>query len=220
MPPVLPRRLPNMPRPGFVRPGSSVVAVHCRTRWQNTHGIEERKVGYPWHPWAGRIVRVQQLTRKGGEDIFRCCLTDEPPSRSLELPAWMFDSAACAPMQLADVPVAALSALQALRALLNDVPGGASRVSAASDTPVLGALSGSRKQSRGEGHAAQPRALPARNKRAARSVWLAGEPLDGANPGVGSAASARARRADHADDPPHPGARAQPRRNGGRGSAS
>jgi len=70
---------------------------------------------YPWHPWFGRIVRVREATRKGGEDVLRCSLTDDRSGRCLELPAWMFARKVCAAMRLAEAPVAELAALGALR---------------------------------------------------------------------------------------------------------
>src|SRR4051794_38799210 len=81
-------------------------APRCRTRRQNTHGTEEREVAYPWRPWFGRVVRVQEVVARGGGNVFRCSLANDPSWRWLELPAWMFDREVCTPMCLAETPVA------------------------------------------------------------------------------------------------------------------
>src|SRR4051812_46269101 len=95
---------------GFSRSSSGLDAFGpgCRTGRQNTHGIEEREVAYPWHPWAGRIVCIHEVTRKVGAEIFRYSLSDDPSVRCLELPGWMFDRTVCAPLRLAEAPVAAM----------------------------------------------------------------------------------------------------------------
>ncbi len=189
----------------------------CRTRRRNTHGIAEREVAYSWHPWAGRIVRIHEVTRRGGADVLRCCLADEQSRWCLELPAWMFDRAVCAPMRLAGAPVAAVGALQALQALLKGVSAGRYLIPGLADASVSGAPSDSGKQSRRRGHATRPRPSSATNNRAARPVRHANKELGGVDPGVGSAAVSGALRTDRADDPPDPGARPQPQRNSSRG---
>lgn len=49
---------------------------------------------YPWHPWGGRLIHVHDLAVRGGSTVLRCSL-DGSTGRCLEVPAWMFDQAAC-----------------------------------------------------------------------------------------------------------------------------
>ena len=111
----------------------------CTTRRRNAHrtgNAEEREVLYPWHPWAGCVVHVHEVIEKGAGEVLRCSRNAVDADRWLELPAWMFDRAACLPMRIDDRPrvdVAALSALGALLAVA------AALSSPSSNAPVLGA---------------------------------------------------------------------------------
>jgi hypothetical protein len=40
---------------------------HCTTRQHNAHRTEEREILYPWHPWFGRVVFVDEMVSRGGE---------------------------------------------------------------------------------------------------------------------------------------------------------
>jgi hypothetical protein len=59
-----------------------------------------RHVRYPWHPWFGRSVTVYEALTKGGHAICRCGFDDRRTDRSLEVPAWMFEPAACDHLRL------------------------------------------------------------------------------------------------------------------------
>jgi hypothetical protein len=72
----------------------------CTTRLQNTHGTEEREVLYPWHPWVGCIVQIHKVVEKASGNVARCSREGAAVCRALELPTWMFDRAACAPMRM------------------------------------------------------------------------------------------------------------------------
>ena len=130
----------------------SAFGADCTTKLQNTHRTERRKVLYPWHPWAGRIVDVYEVIEKASGCIARCRLDSEAAHRSLELPAWMLDRMACAPMRMDGHPWVDIAALDALTTLLADasVAGAAS-----SNIPVAGAQTVSRDENRGD-HDAVP----------------------------------------------------------------
>jgi hypothetical protein len=93
------------------------VGGSCTTRRGNAHRTEERKVLYPWHPWAGCIVHIHEVIEKAAGDVVRCSHDDGASGRLLELPIWMFDPAACAPMLVETFPQADIAALQALRGI-------------------------------------------------------------------------------------------------------
>jgi hypothetical protein len=85
---------------------------------QKTHKIEfeTRQVCYPWHRWYGRSV----LTRRAGgahSDVAYFCKLPEALLHELlvEVPKWMFDTAECARMRIADVPHVDCVTLRALR---------------------------------------------------------------------------------------------------------
>jgi hypothetical protein len=190
----------------------------CTTTRQNTHKIEEREVLYRWHPWFGRVVRVDAVIEKGGGFVCRCCTAGEPSSRCLELPAWMFDRAACTLTRSDEEPIAELAALHGLRVLLSDIVHGP----ASSNAPVLGATSGSHDQNRRASHATRSRASSsaAKHRPAARSVRPPEERHEGADTRVGGAASANPHRTDGVDDAPDPGSRSRRRLVSDRGGAS
>src|SRR5690349_25067919 len=77
-------------------------------------------VAYAWHPWAGRLVRVHEAVEGPTGARARCSLADAAVVRIREIPAWMLDAAACRGVREAPEPVAALSALAALRSLLTE----------------------------------------------------------------------------------------------------
>jgi hypothetical protein len=90
----------------------------CTSRQRNTHSTEPRQVRYPWHPWFGRSVTVYEALTKVGQAICRCGFDDQQNGRSLEVPAWMFEPAACDHLRLMATPVVACAALIELKAVL------------------------------------------------------------------------------------------------------
>jgi len=169
------------------------VGRHCTTRRGNAHSTEvgdEREVLYPWHPWAGCIVRVHEAVEKVDGTVLRCSLEGGSRERWLELPAWMFDRARCLPMRIARDPHVAFAALARLTELLAEAAGRNGQP-LSSNTPVLSAASEARDQNRGNAHAIskstsrdRPPASPA-----ARSIRSAGPGgLRSAGPVVASAA--------------------------------
>jgi len=131
------------------------VDVHgCRTRRLNAHRTAERMLLYPWHPWSGLAVRVHDVTERGGTTALRCSL-DGDTDRWLEVPAWMFEQAACVPLVIASWPRVSAGALAALQRLLSEAsdrrPTDALASAAEGDSPD---------QNRGEVHATSPRLLP------------------------------------------------------------
>jgi hypothetical protein len=87
------------------------------SRQSNTHSIESREVRYPWHPWYGRTVWIYQSLKKQGGGILRCGVEQDVRVSLLELPEWMFETAAGC-IQLAKMPAACCEALRDLRTLL------------------------------------------------------------------------------------------------------
>src|SRR3954447_16505575 len=67
----------------------------CTTRVENAHGTGVREVLYRWHPWFGLDVHVHAAITKSDGVYFRCTLNGADGARWQELPAWMFDRAAC-----------------------------------------------------------------------------------------------------------------------------
>jgi len=67
------------------------------------------------------------VIEKAAGDVVRCSHDAGASGRLLELPIWMFDRAACAPMRVETFPQADIAALQALRALLDATATAASR---------------------------------------------------------------------------------------------
>ncbi len=101
----------------------------CTSPQPNPHITETREVRYPWHPWYGEQVQIRESLIKGGQGILRCVPDGNRPSRSLEVPLWMFDRAVCCTMRLSDVPVVSCEALLRLKAFLRrDAAGDAETV--------------------------------------------------------------------------------------------
>jgi hypothetical protein len=101
---------------------SNAGAAGCTSRQRNTHSTEAREVRYPWHPWFERSVMVYEALTKGGYAVCRCGFDDERNDRSLEVPAWMFEPAACDHLRLAVTPMVDSHALAALKTLLRTAP--------------------------------------------------------------------------------------------------
>ena len=176
----------------------------CTTRRGNAHRTEERKVLYPWHPWAGCIVHVHEVIEKAAGGVFRCSHDGCASGRLLELPIWMFDRAVCAPMRVETFPQGDIAALQALRTLLDAICGVAVDL-ASTNTPVLGAAWASQDQNRGEVHATPTAAStrPSKRDAAVRSVRYGERRQRGTDAGMADAAGANAPGSDGADDAPH-----------------
>jgi len=148
-----PARTPPGPEPGSRSRHAG--EPYCTTRRGNAHNTdkaEEREVLYPWHPWVGCVVVVHEVIEKAGGVVLRCCRDGEATGRWLELPAWMFDRAACLAMQVARRPRADLAALSVLSALLAETVGCDGRASS-SNTPVSGSAREPCDQNPGDAHA-------------------------------------------------------------------
>jgi hypothetical protein len=111
------RRRGAQSRDGEGRPCSEIdeSATHYTTRRRNAHGIAEYELLYPWHPWAGCLVHIHEVVEKAGREVFRCSLSGQASGRWLEIPAWMFDRAACAAWRVGAAPYVEIAVLTALR---------------------------------------------------------------------------------------------------------
>jgi hypothetical protein len=106
---------------GYPCSAQGACALRCRTPRHKTHSTaagEEIDIAYSWHPWAGRTVRIHEVIERTTGATARCSLVGATVARLQEVPVWMLDTAACCQTRLAAEPVAALSALAALRILL------------------------------------------------------------------------------------------------------
>ena len=133
----------------------NVAVLRCTTRSGNAHRTgkaEAREVFYPWHPWVGCVVLVHETIEKADSVVLRCSRDDGLTGRWLELPAWMFDRAACLLMQVARHPHVDFVALSALSALLAETVKCDGRPSS-SNTPVSGSASEPCDQNPGDAHA-------------------------------------------------------------------
>jgi hypothetical protein len=94
------------------------------------------------------------VIEKAAGDVARCSHDDGASGRLLELPIWMFDRSACAPMRVEAFPRVDIAALQALQVLLDATAiGGVAVGLASSNARVPGAARVSHDQNRGEVHA-------------------------------------------------------------------
>jgi hypothetical protein len=100
-------------------PGATVDG--CTSERNKTHVTEAAEVFYRWHPWVGRLVYIHKIIEHGAEEIFRCGLSEQQTERCMDVPAWMFDRAACLRNRQADTPQVELAALLCLKALLAEV---------------------------------------------------------------------------------------------------
>jgi hypothetical protein len=112
------------------RPGRDGSELDCRTERCETHVTEALEVLYPWHPWFGRVVYIHKVIEHGGQRIFRCDPSEKQTARCMDVPAWMFDRAACLRVRRADTPRVELGALICLKALLAELANRASVVAA------------------------------------------------------------------------------------------
>jgi hypothetical protein len=139
--------------PGYGRQGLREVALCCTRRFRNAHRTVCRNVLYRFHPWCGRDVFVHEVIEKAGGGAFRCTLDGSEVERWLEIPAWMFDRAACASDGFFSIdPFVRLEALEALSALLDHVL----KADATSSNVRLRSAGGiSHDQNRGDSHGAK-----------------------------------------------------------------
>ena len=89
----------------------------CTTPQSNAHDTT-LEVLYPWHPWFGEQVVVQQVMDRRDRAVFRCRLLSDLAAKPREVPRWMFDHAACCVMQASEQPRVSVTALQLVVRLL------------------------------------------------------------------------------------------------------
>ena len=176
--------------------GMSAVEGCCTTSHHKTHSTtagDEVAVLYAWHPWAGRRVLLHEVIERAAGVVARCSLVEALLTRLQEIPVWMLDPVACRTMPATGHPVASLSALTALHALLANTASGW----AALASP----------ESRGDRHAApsspNPQPKPATRPGADERTSDADRPAGLVRPAGSDAV--------HADGSPDPPAR-RPRR--------
>ena len=179
---------------------------HCTTRRGNAHRTEKRKVLYLWHPWAGCTVRIHEVIDKVAGAVARCSHDEGATGRWLELPLWMFDRSACAPMRVKTLPHVDIAALRALRALLDATSiGGVEIGRTPSNAPVWGAVKVSHEQNRGETHATPTAAStrPSKPNAAVRSIHHEERQQCDTDAGMADAARDNAPSSDDANDASH-----------------
>src|ERR1700757_2684393 len=74
--------------------GPDAVDDSCTTSFENAHGTLFRELLYPWHPWCALYVAIHEAIGKSNDLVFRCTLSGSDASRSVKIPAWMFDRGA------------------------------------------------------------------------------------------------------------------------------
>ena len=138
-----------MPTGARPKPGS-LIGSPFRTQFENTHGTRSCEVLYRWHPWMGVRVFIHAAVQRIDGVVFRCTLSGSDADRWLEVPAWMFDRAACLERAtLSAIPCVSALAPSTLAQLLLSVS--KARTKALSLSPS-GASGVSRDQNRGEAH--------------------------------------------------------------------
>jgi hypothetical protein len=100
-----------------------VVAPRCTSPQQNAHVTESRVVLYRWHPWCGRSAYIFGAFTKGEQAVFRCALERGDVARSLEVPQWMFDAAACCRVALVEAASVSVETLREFDRLLRAAMG-------------------------------------------------------------------------------------------------
>ena len=163
----------------------------CTTQRSNAHVTVARKVLYPWHPWYGLTVQVHEAFDKGETGYFRCSLDGGMTGRWLELPAWMFDSAACLPVRMEDLPQVDRAALDELKTLLAEV-----QAPQSSNPPVSGARGESSPENRRDANATP---TPPSRRSSARSQSVGSVPPDGPGASLAPVAGGDARDGDEPD---------------------
>ena len=100
-----------------------MVALRCTSPQQNAHVTESRVVLYRWHPWCGRSAYIFGAFTKGEQAVFRCALERADIARSLEVPQWMFDAAACCRVALVEAASVSVETLREFDRLLRAAMG-------------------------------------------------------------------------------------------------
>ena len=150
MPPPRSSAKRSRPHPACAGQGSNVGAARCRIRFDNAHGTALRELLYPWHPWFGLQVTIHGAIEKSDGVVFRCTACGSDVERALEVPAWMFERAACSDhVQLTAAPFIDMTALSALADLLRQV---LKDVTASSNAPLSSAFESSHDENRREVH--------------------------------------------------------------------
>ena len=90
-----------------------------RSRAQNAQKTSRRRVEYPWHPLFGQEVVVRSEFCRAGEAVVRCQVSEDERGDCLRVPAWMFERARCAMLQLCERPSVTVEALRTLKELLH-----------------------------------------------------------------------------------------------------
>src|SRR2546426_60662 len=103
--------------PVCARPAPHACDDRYTSRQRNTHSTESREVSYPWHPWFGRSVVVYDVRIKQGHSVCWCGLEEGRTRQSVEIPAWMFEPAACGRLRVLAVPSVGCDALLEFKAL-------------------------------------------------------------------------------------------------------
>jgi len=105
---------------------------------------------YPWHPWFELQVAIHEAIEKPDGLVFRCTVSGSDADRWLEVPAWMFERAACPDrVQLTATPFIDTTALSVLDDLVRQV---LKDWAASSNAPLSGASKSSHDQNRREAH--------------------------------------------------------------------
>src|SRR5262245_49779372 len=130
------RSHPRRPRDGGA---AGAGGQNFTTRRGNAHGTEEREVHYAFHPWTGCIVHIHEVIKKPSGDVVRCSRDGGATGRWLEVPAWMFDRAACAAIRVETLPRVHIAALSALMTLIGQASGDRNRAHlVTSNAPIPG----------------------------------------------------------------------------------
>src|SRR5258707_9849148 len=205
-------------RLAYPSPRIDAYGPRCTTRRRNAHGIAERELLYPWHPWAGCLVHIHEVVEKAGREIFRCSLSGRATGRWLEIPAWMFDRAARAAWRVGAAPYVDIAVLTALATLLQDVTSVSGAPSQLRDSS---AALGSQDANRGEVHAAPAyRSSPSSQQCTSVRSVLRPALRRGADAAMAGVARRDAPYADEADGPPDLRPRRRRPRSGTGGDAS
>jgi hypothetical protein len=102
----------------IVNPEMSVGDSRCATL---PHNVQKTKltVHYRWHPWFERSVDAIRTIRRETEVSIRVEYSVGNRQRWIDVPAWMFDTTACAAMIATQSPAVSCFALVELKALLS-----------------------------------------------------------------------------------------------------
>ena len=120
------------------------------TKFENAHGTVLRELLYPLHPWFELQVAIHEALEKPDGLVFRCTVSGSDADRWLEVPAWMFERAACPDhVQLTATPFIDTTALSVLADLVRQV---LKDWAASSNAPLSGASKSSHDQNWREAH--------------------------------------------------------------------